>query len=235
LPEIGSSMRWIVIPEDDEERERRTGVSYMETPSATRFTLACKGGRPLQLISTLHSETLADATVPSQILRDFVWTHASIDASFKDTLEQYWGAWEHVMMQDSSFPQILFYDKDTDGDDLVPYQTQVDDWDTWKTVWDATHNLVREMKRAWWILHPGTRDTPQIVANVRPKKAGGRPQASSRHQQTTASDDGEGIIMPWGDEWVLMRTHNTFLEVWEDLKLQSSGRSHSAPAIGRSS
>jgi len=231
LPEIGSSMRWVVIPETDEERERRTGVSRMET-STTRFTVACKSGQPLQLISKLHAEDQPISTVPSQILHDFVWTHASVDASFKDTLEQYWGA---VMMHDSSFPQILFYDNDPDGDDLVPYQLQVDDWDTWKTVWDAIRDLVRDMKRAWWALHPGARDTPQIVANVRPTKASRRPQAPSRQQRTIALDDGEGIIMPWGDEWVLMRTHNTFLEVWEGLKQQSRGHSRSAPPIGRSS
>jgi len=231
LPEIGSSMRWVVIPETDEERERPTGVSRMET-STTRFTVACKSGQPLQLISKVHSEDQPIATVPSQMLHDFVWTHASVDASFKDTLEQYWGA---VMMHDSSFPQILFYDNDPDGDDLVPYQVQVDDWDTWKTVWDAIRDLVRDMKRAWWVLHPGARDTPQIAANVQPKKASRRPQASPRQQQTISLDDGEGIIMPWGDEWVMMRTHNTFLEVWEGLKQQSRGHSRSAPPIGRSS
>jgi hypothetical protein len=245
LPEIGSSMRWVVIPESDEERERRTGVSRMES-STTRFTVACKSGQPLQLISRLHSEDQPIATVPSQILHDFVWTPASVDASFTDTLEQYWGA---VMMHDSSLPQIDFYDDDPDGDDLVPYQVQVDNWDTWKTVWDAIRDLVRDMKRAWWALHPGARDTPQIVANVRPKKASRRPQANVRpqrasrrpqaspgQQQTIAVDDGEGIIMPWGDEeWVLMHTHNTFLEVWEGLKQQSRGHSRSAPPIGRSS
>jgi len=188
LPEIGCSRRWMVTPKSDEERERRTGVSYMKTPSATRFTVACKSGRPLQLISRFRSETLPNPNVPSEILHDFVWAHASVDASFRDILEQYWGALEQAMMRDSSFPQIFFYDKDTDGDELVPYQAQVDDWDTWKTIWDATRDLVRDMRRAWWVLNPVTRETPQIVANVRPKKARGRPQASSRHQQTPAEE-----------------------------------------------
>jgi len=128
---------------------------------------------------------------------------------------------------------VLADSEGADGDALVPYQLQVDDWDSWKQVWDQTSELMREMKRAWWVLHPGTRDTPQIVANVQPKKSGGRAPKSSMQEQTNAPDDGEGIIMPWGDEWAVMQVHNTFLEVWDSLKQRSSDRSRSAPAIGR--
>merc|ERR1712217_331586 len=99
---------------------------------------------------------------------------------------------------------VMFYDNDFDGDSLVPFQAQVENWKEWRTAWNNLADVIREMKDAFWDVHKGAKkkDTPQIVANVRPKKSRGKHHHTLLQLLTKSGgqpypmDDGEGLVMP---------------------------------------